>query len=180
MTFILKFAPHDVTKSPCNIPIQVQITGPQSMTESLIDVTINNLTIWQVSVESDGSWQYHLRTNWSKWHQVVKFPCKNLTSLVNPFLEIKEYSKHTLCQCTAYWHWETTINLNTLPFWQIWPYSSIILCMCPANERWCYSVTPTLIGWAHTQNDPCIQSNLRMIHSFFLKNTHERHPIIIC
>ena len=27
-----------------------------------------------------------------------------------------------------------------------------ILCMCPANERWRYSVTPSLIGWAHTQN----------------------------
>ena len=27
--------------------------------------------------------------------------------------------------------------------------------MCPANERWRYSVTPSLIGWAHTQNDPC-------------------------
>ena len=30
-----------------------------------------------------------------------------------------------------------------------------ILCMCPANERWRYSVTPSLIGWAYTQNDPC-------------------------
>ena len=32
--------------------------------------------------------------------------------------------------------------------------SGIILCMCPANERWRYSVTSSLIGWAHTQNDP--------------------------
>ena len=24
----------------------------------------------------------------------------------------------------------------------------------PANERWCYNVTLSLIGWAHTQNDP--------------------------
>ena len=30
----------------------------------------------------------------------------------------------------------------------------IILCMRPANERWRYNVTPSLIGWAHTQNDP--------------------------
>ena len=30
----------------------------------------------------------------------------------------------------------------------------IILCMGPANERWCYTVTPSLIGWAYTQNDP--------------------------
>ena len=31
--------------------------------------------------------------------------------------------------------------------------SGIILRMRPANERWRYSVTPSLIGWAHTQND---------------------------
>ena len=31
----------------------------------------------------------------------------------------------------------------------------IILCMRPANERWRYNVTPSLIGWACTQNDPC-------------------------
>ena len=30
----------------------------------------------------------------------------------------------------------------------------IILCMCPANERRRYNVTSSLIGWAHTQNDP--------------------------
>ena len=35
-------------------------------------------------------------------------------------------------------------------------YSGIILCMCPANERQCYIVTSPLIGWAHTQNDPCL------------------------
>ena len=31
----------------------------------------------------------------------------------------------------------------------------IILCMGPANER-CYFVMSSPIGWAHTQNDPCI------------------------
>ena len=29
--------------------------------------------------------------------------------------------------------------------------------MCPANERWRYSVTPSLIGWAHMQNDPWVK-----------------------
>ena len=28
--------------------------------------------------------------------------------------------------------------------------------MGSANERWCYNVTSSLIGWAHTQNDPYI------------------------
>ena len=32
----------------------------------------------------------------------------------------------------------------------------MILCTHhPANERWRYIVTLSLIGWAHTQNDPC-------------------------
>ena len=30
----------------------------------------------------------------------------------------------------------------------------LILCMCPANERRRYTVTPSLIGWAQTQNNP--------------------------
>ena len=30
----------------------------------------------------------------------------------------------------------------------------IILCMCPANEIWRYIVMSSVIGWAHTQNDP--------------------------
>ena len=34
-------------------------------------------------------------------------------------------------------------------------HSGIILCICPANERWRYIVMSPLIGWAHTQNDPC-------------------------
>ena len=33
--------------------------------------------------------------------------------------------------------------------------AGMVLCMCPANERWRYIVTSSLIGWAHTRNDPC-------------------------
>ena len=32
--------------------------------------------------------------------------------------------------------------------------AGIILCMHTANERWRYNVRSSLIGWAHTQNDP--------------------------
>ena len=32
--------------------------------------------------------------------------------------------------------------------------SGIMLYMCPANGRRRYNVTSSLIGWAHTQNDP--------------------------
>ena len=33
--------------------------------------------------------------------------------------------------------------------------TEIIFRMRPTNERQCYIVTSSLIGWAHTQNDPC-------------------------
>ena len=36
------------------------------------------------------------------------------------------------------------------------PYPGIILCMRPANERRRYNVTLSLIGWTHSQNDPCL------------------------
>ena len=35
-------------------------------------------------------------------------------------------------------------------------HAGIILCMRPANERRRYIVTSSLIGWAHTQNDPSL------------------------
>ena len=42
--------------------------------------------------------------------------------------------------------------------------SGIILCMHPANKRWRYSVTPSLIGWAHTQTDPYWQTTTKFTH----------------
>ena len=35
--------------------------------------------------------------------------------------------------------------------------SRIIFFMHPANERWHYIATSSLIGWMHTQNNPCIK-----------------------
>ena len=34
-------------------------------------------------------------------------------------------------------------------------HAGTILCMPPANDRLRYIVTASLIGWTHTQNDPC-------------------------
>ena len=36
-------------------------------------------------------------------------------------------------------------------------YSGIIMCMRPVKERRHYTVTSSLIGWAHTQKDPWLQ-----------------------
>ena len=42
--------------------------------------------------------------------------------------------------------------------WKSLYLKGIILGMHPANERRRYTVTSPLIGWAHTQNDPCFSS----------------------
>ena len=58
--------------------------------------------------------------------------------------------------------WEKTLKCNVFSHWlspsihRIIPLSNI-LCMGSANERRRYSVTSSLIGWAHTQNDPSVQ-----------------------
>ena len=43
-------------------------------------------------------------------------------------------------------------------------YTGIILGMDSANERRRYIVTSSLIGWVHTQNDPCYMTNVK-VHS---------------
>ena len=46
--------------------------------------------------------------------------------------------------------------------------------ICPANERQCYNVTQSLIGWVHSQNDPCILGQTRpadlLLTSFSFKD----------
>ena len=51
-----------------------------------------------------------------------------------------------------------------------YPKSGIILCMRPTNERRRYIVTSSLIGWAHTQNDPCP----------FPVGCHSRSELLFC
>ena len=45
------------------------------------------------------------------------------------------------------------INLPTT--YVIMLVAGVILCMHPANKRRRYYVMSSVIGWAHTQNDPC-------------------------
>ena len=44
----------------------------------------------------------------------------------------------------------------------------IILGMVSTNERRCYNVTSSLIGWAHTQTDPCFT----IIMLFYIIDCH--------
>ena len=55
--------------------------------------------------------------------------------------------------------------------------TGIILFMRPPNDRWCYIVTLSPAGWAHTQNDPwqhgrthtASNSHLQMLFSIVIK-----------
>ena len=66
-------------------------------------------------------------------------------------------------------------ELHSLCWWRKLKFCSvcfppgIILCMYPANERWHYTVTPSLIGCAHTQNDPGVQSSVLDLCVFTLQ-----------
>ena len=57
-------------------------------------------------------------------------------------------TSHYLCQCCKNLWW-----------------AGVILCMLPANEGWCYIVTVSLTGWAHTQNYPWIYQNTTLSHN---------------
>ena len=52
-------------------------------------------------------------------------------------------------------------------------YSGIILCMSSANERRRFIVTSSLIGWAHTQTNPCMLHGGRLsYHCFTIQLIH--------
>ena len=57
------------------------------------------------------------------------------------------------------WRWDRSRwNLRTCDLGMICRLTAgTILWMRPANERRRYNVTSSLIGWAHTQNDLCLQ-----------------------
>ena len=56
------------------------------------------------------------------------------------------------------------------------PWSVIILCIRSANERRCYNVTSSLIGWAHTQNEPCWYSVVPQ-QQYIFSQILNKHPI---
>ena len=44
-----------------------------------------------------------------------------------------------------------------------WLQAGIILCMWPTNKGWCYTVMLSLIGRAHTQNDPLVKMSQNVV-----------------
>ena len=55
--------------------------------------------------------------------------------------------------------------------------AGIILGTGSANERTCYYIKPSLIGWAHTHNDPNMGYTLvhEMTNHVYIKTTTEKH-----
>ena len=84
--------------------------------------------------------QYWTKPSTCPWDHV------SLTGIPIPALFILKWALFLF----AKFSWYPTVQmLNSA-------WSGIILCMCSANEKHCYTVTLYLIGWAHTQNEPCM------------------------
>ena len=50
--------------------------------------------------------------------------------------------------------------------------------MGSANERWRYNVTSSLIGWAHTQNDPrYVRAQHTIVFFFFLASVAAKYHV---
>ena len=93
-------------------------------------------------------WNLHVGvTTWSNCDSltsnVFTIWCHILISMFNVALVSSSKEFQSLC-----------LTLNVLLF-ILW-LAEIILYMRPVNERWHCSVKASLIGWAHTQNDPWI------------------------
>ena len=82
-------------------------------------------------------------------------------------------SRSWRCGCLVTWFCYQLIakpgNKTAAPQWpELYSLWRGLFCVCPANERQCYSVTLSLIGWAHAQNDPCCGG-----HDVGLVTSHE-------
>ena len=63
---------------------------------------------------------------------------------------------------------------------QYWSQSNDHSGMGPANERRCYYVTHSLVGWAHTQNDPCKVTGDFSVFLWLFTLTHWGRVTHIC
>ena len=92
------------------------------------------------------------------WHNSLRHMCIAQPQWVNwKWLNI------VITECTTSHRIQTCISQRTLhvfPTWAGWGCisSGVILGLPPTNERRRYKVTPSLIGWAQTQNQSCIMN----------------------
>ena len=69
-----------------------------------------------------------------------------------------------------------SVNPSHRPFENKHYTTGIILGMGPTNERRCYIVTSCLVGWPHTQYDPC--TSISQISPLYWR--HELEKVIDC
>ena len=95
-----------------------------------------------------------LYAKWNYIHEVLSYSVDFKTprglNEASDFTKIEVYSN-----CKSVIFPIFTIGIWLANFCAVIQYTEIILCMRSANERCRYSVTLSLISWAHTQNYPC-------------------------
>ena len=125
---------------------------------------------WRLHWRRAARWQL---TWWASplahWHQHLtqKLRCSHTA------LEADTHTAHSQRKLThkqiagmtnshSVWPWSSCTNgLLHRPYWiEIDRVTGIILAMGSANERRRYIVTSSLIGWAHTQNDPWVHTKV--------------------
>ena len=103
--------------------------------------------------------------NW-QWHRYEnKYWIQRLTQLREQAIQIQKLNepelrhvlKNQLLQWSNHWQHSRDHYFSLIPMTHVSNiFTGTILHTCPANERRCYTETPSLIGWVHRQNDPCI------------------------
>ena len=105
-------------------------------------------------------------------HNKINFIVTNAYLYSNMYLLSIEFVKYFNNNRNRCWFKSTKIILPVYDFMERWPHliaiqgevflgnflltgTRFILWMHPANERRRYNVKSSLIGWAHSQNDPC-------------------------
>ena len=88
------------------------------------------------------------------WYHHVKFDAK-LTHASHTTIPVSSKKKKIRPQK---WYHSFRVWLMNSPMrkhYQPKTRTQRYFCVHSANERWRYTETPSLIGWAYTQNDPC-------------------------
>ena len=108
-------------------------------------------------------WNTLLRIDMVVWVQTN-------VDIKNEYITLKSNGHHDTYHDTC--HTIITLSIFCKIFTKTphsWPVrlrmAGIILYVRSANERRCYIVTSSLLGWAHTQNDPSVCQNILWIQS---------------
>ena len=119
----------------------------------------------------------HISTlRWSRYMKFIPMEDKDLFILVGQSMHLNNKPNITYLlvgQCCGYWWPGNTrsqaISSHGIDLAPPLP-PGIISWMHPANKRRCYIVTSSLIGWAHSQNDPCTSH-----HQYYRWFQHSHH-----